>query len=209
LKDTQLLENGLEIRRKENLTYIGYVISDITGLTKKATFNNKSKKNIGASFNLSSFKDYGIVKQLSEEEMKKRHSGSTKFTLKLNEEMSEKNVIEKIIIPGCIKTGLKTSKQFFEEYQDPFKLPDGPFITGFCFHSYTNERNELWVAYINQHNGDIWVSSNDDPINWKWAKLDKDVKKFPYLITEFEENWLTLLLQTAQAYTFHKRLKKK
>lgn len=210
----EILDNGIIIDCKKNQHYTSFKFIDEKGKTVRATYKHTTQKEIGATFDLLPYTEYGDIIHLTEQEAEKRHAGSVRYIMKLNKAMTEKEVLDDILIPAIIKAGLKNNGVYasngvkpFEwkhgplirDGVNPFEWKHGPFLKDCYFYSFTNKSGNTWVAYINYKSGDIWISSNDHLINWKWKKFIEDTTTFSssWEMTTPEQEWLTSLLKMA------------
>lgn len=197
------LKNGITITRRIYTNYISLKINDSEGKSLKISYNHKTKKNIGANFDLTPYDKFGKVLHLSEKEAKKRHAGSTRYLLKLTEKKSEKDVKQQILIPAGLKAGLKENIKSERDFliqsgENPFEWENGPFIKGYSFYTFTNRSEEVWAAYINQTTGDIWISCDDHKIAWEWKKIQKNLKEYPWIMNPLESEWFELMIKMSK-----------
>jgi hypothetical protein len=197
------VRSGLTVLVKENTHFNTITVKDGTQ-SRKATFNNKNHKTVGLDFFTDHFNAYGTVKARTDEERERCHGGKITHVLSMNNELNIDSFIDLVLIPAAIENGLKPQEFFLKNGENPFNRKDGPFIKGFHFHSYTNQHGETWVAYINPRNKQIWISSNDDRINWKWKMHTNFNTTTPWIMSEEEKTWLQLLNNMAEhLYSFY------
>jgi hypothetical protein len=187
------VRNGLIVQVKENTHFNTITVKD-SSQSRKAVFNNKTHKEVGLDFFTDHFNAYGTVKALSQEERERRHAGKITHILNMTNELSIDIFINLVLIPAAIENGLKPQEFFLINGENPFKRKDGPLIKSLHFHSYTNQHGETWVAYINPLNKQIWISSSDALVNWKW-KLHTIT---PWIMNDAEKTWLKLITDMAE-----------
>ena len=189
-------KEGLDIFRKVNKIYTAYKISDLT-TTLKGKYNHTNQREVEASFSTPLFSKFGTETKLSTEEAVLQHRGSIRSRLKLNINMSEKEVLKQVLIPGAIEYGIEPNYFPLFPSQDPFNRKEGPFLEGIYFHAFTNIFGYTWVAYIDMT--DIWVSCNSPLINWNWREYEDTLSRqkalAPWELTEGELEWFDSLVK--------------
>jgi hypothetical protein len=198
LSDTEPSLRGIEIYRKKNAVYTSFKITDLFK-TLKGKYNHSNKKEVEASFSTPLFSQFGTEKTLTPEEAAEQHRGSIRSRIKLHTEMSENEVLKKILIPAAIEYGLEPCIFPLQEGENPLARTKGPFIKEHYFYSFTNELNITWVAYVGKYGQEIWISNNSHLVNWRWTEYNDATSTgsplAPWVLSEQEQQWFSLILE--------------
>jgi len=192
--------NGMVISRKVNKVYTAFRLRD-SEIALIAKYNHVNKKDLETNFYSPLYEKLGTVIHLTEEEAREQHRGSIRYRLRLKEEISEQDALEKVFIPASIYHGLKPGNFPLKNGDNPFTMKDGPFLKGYGFHAFTNMHGETWVAYTKATSNEIWVSCNDDLIGWIWKKFETVENKYaPWVMSDSEKQWLAFIEHVTQEF---------